>query len=208
VQTSAIRVAVHGAALFTFPNNYSRLVEIEAYSGTLNVAQAVPGSTLPRATASSTINANYPASAVIDGDRQGRNWGNGGGWNDATEGQFASDWLQVNFAGTKTINMIDVFTLRDNFASRTDEPTLTETFSTAPNSGNGITSFNVQYLNGSSWVDVPSGQVTWNNNVWRRFTFAPISTSAIRVVVRDAAVWTSIPNNYSRIVEVQAWNVP
>lgn len=208
VQTSAIRVAVHGAAPFTFANNYSRLVEIEAYSGTLNVAQAVPASTLPRATASSTINANFPASAVIDGDRQGRNWGNGGGWNDGTEGQFASDWLQVNFAGTKTINMIDVFTLRDNFASRTDEPTLTETFSTAPNTGYGITSFNVQYWNGSTWVDVPGGQVIWNNNVWRQFTFSPISTSAIRVVVRDSVVWTSIPNNYSRIVEVQAWNVP
>jgi hypothetical protein len=208
VQASAIRVAVHGSVPFTFANNYSRLVEIEAYSGALNVAQAVPGSTLPRATASSTFSANYPASAVIDGDRQAHNWGTGGGWNDATEGQFASDWLQVNFAGTKTINMIDVFTLRDNFASRTDEPTLTETFNTALNTGNGITSFNLQYLNGSSWVDVPGGQVTFNNNVWRRFTFSPISTSAIRVVVRDAVVFTSIANNYSRIVEVQAWNVP
>jgi hypothetical protein len=208
VQTSAIRIAVHGSVPFTFANNYSRLVEVEAYSGSLNVAQAAPGSTLPRAAASSTVNANYPASAVIDGDRQGRNWGNGGGWNDGTEGQFGSDWLQVNFAGTRTINAIDVFTLRDGFASRTDEPSLSETFNTALNTGSGITSFNVQYLSGSSWVDVPGGQVIWTNNVWRRFTFSPISTSSIRVVVRDAAVWTAIANNYSRIVEVQAWNVP
>ena len=52
------------------------LAEVEiSGSGKVNVAQTVPGSTFPRATASSTFNANYPASAVIDGDRQGRNWG-------------------------------------------------------------------------------------------------------------------------------------
>lgn len=186
--------------------NSLSLAEVEiSGSGQLNVAQAVSGSTFPRATASSTFSAGYPASAVINGDRTGQNWGNGGGWNDATEGQFGSDWLQVNFAGTKTINEIDVFTLRDNFASQTGQPTLTETFNTALNTGQGITSFSVQYFNGTSWVDIPNGQVIFNNNVWRRFTFSPISTSAIRVLVRDAVVWTISANNYSRIVEVEAW---
>ncbi len=179
------------------------LAEVEVIgSGTINVARASNGGI---ATASSTFSANYPVSAVIDGDRQARNWGNGGGWNDATEGQFGSDWLQVNFATTKTINEVDVFTLRDGFASRSDPPTLSETFNTALNTGSGITSFNVQYWNGSSWIDVPGAQVGFNNKVWRQFLFSPISTSAIRVMVRDAAVWTSIPNNYSRIVEVEAW---
>jgi hypothetical protein len=186
--------------------NALSLAEVEVSgSGKLNVAQAVPGSTFPRVVASSTHSASFPASALIDGDRQARNWGNGGGWNDATEGQFGSDWLQVNFAGTKTINRIDVYTLRDGFASQTGDPTLTEIFNTALNSGSGITSFTVQYLNGAAWVDVPGGQVVFNNNVLRRFTFSPIATSAIRVLVRDAVVWTSIPNNYSRIVEVEAW---
>lgn len=186
--------------------NFLSLAEVEVSgSGKLNVAQSVPGSTFPRAVASSQHSAAFPVSAVIDGDRQARNWGNGGGWNDATEGQFGSDWLQVNFAGTKTINRIDVYTLRDNFASQTGDPTLTEVFNTALNSGSGITSFNVQYLSGATWVDVPGAQVVFNNNVLRRFTFSPISTSAIRVLVRDAVVWTSIQNNYSRIVEVEAW---
>jgi hypothetical protein len=45
----------------------------------------------------------------------------------------------------------------------------------------------------------------FNNKVWRQFIFSPISTNMIRVMVRDAVVWTSIPNNYSRIVEVEAW---
>jgi hypothetical protein len=183
--------------------NFLSLAEVEiSGSGTLNVAQAANGAS---ATASSTFNANYPVSAVIDGDRQARNWGAGGGWNDATEGQFGSDWLQVNFASTKTIKEIDVFTLRDGFASRNDPPTLNETFNTALNTGAGITSFTVQYWNGSSWVDIPGGQVVFNNKVLRQFFFSPISTNMIRVMVRDAVGWTSIPNNYSRIVEVEAW---
>jgi Domain of unknown function (DUF1929)/F5/8 type C domain len=186
--------------------NFLSLAEVQVFgSGKINVAQAVPGSTFPRAVASSTFNANFPASAVIDGDRQARNWGAGGGWNDATENAFGSDWLQVNFAGTKTINAIEVYTLRDGFASNPNDPTLTETFNTALNTGSGITSFNVQYLSGATWVDVPGAQVHFNNNVRRRFTFTPISTAAIRVVVRDAVVWTTILNNYSRIVEVEAW---
>lgn len=187
--------------------NFLSLAEVQIFgSGKINVAQAVPGSTFPRAVASSTFNAtNYPASAVINGDRKANNWGAGGGWNDATENAFGSDWLQVNFAGAKTINAIEVFTLRDGFASNPNDPTLTELFNTALNTGLGITSFNVQYLSGATWVDVPGAQVQFNNNVRRRFTFSPISTSAIRVVVRDAVVWTSFANNYSRIVEVEAW---
>jgi hypothetical protein len=82
---------------------------------------------------------------------------------------------------------------------------LSETFNTALNWGQGITSFNVQYWNGSSWVDIPGGQVGFNNNVWRQFVFSPISTNMIRVMVRDAVVWTSFANNHSRIVEVEAW---
>jgi Domain of unknown function (DUF1929)/F5/8 type C domain len=186
--------------------NFLSLAEVQIFgSGKINVAQAVPGSTFPRALASSTINANFPVSAVINGDRQARNWGAGGGWNDATENAFGSDWLQVNFAGIKTINAIDVYTLRDGFATNPNEPTLSEVFNTAPNTGQGITSFNVQYLSGGTWVDVPGAQVQFNNNVRRRFNFSAISTNAIRVMVRDAVVWTTFPNNYSRIVEVEAW---
>lgn len=186
--------------------NFLSLAEVQIFgSGKINVAQTVPGSTFPRAVASSTFNASYPASAVIDGDRKAQNWGAGGGWNDATENAFGSDWLQVNFAGVKTINAIEVFTLRDGFATNPNDPTLTELFNTALNTGSGITSFNVQYLSGGTWADVPGAQVQFNNNVRRRFTFSPISTNAIRVVVRDAVVWTTIPNNYSRIVEVEAW---
>jgi glucose/arabinose dehydrogenase len=65
--------------------------------------------------------------------------------------------------------------------------------------GYGITDFQVQYLSGSTWIDVPGGVVTRNNFVWRRFTFAPITTAAIRVLVNNALT------SYSRITEVEAW---
>lgn len=155
----------------------------------LNAALAVNGAT---ATASSTISASYPPEAVINGDRKGINWENGGGWNDGTSGSYP-DWIQIDFSGNKTIGEIDVFTLQDSYAGPSD-PTLGMTFSLY-----GITAFDVQYWNGSSWVTVTNGSVTGNNKVWRQFTFTPVTTSKIRVVVNNALA------NYSRIVEVEAW---
>lgn len=167
--------------------------------------------------ASSTFSSNYPVSAVVDGDRKGQNWGNGGygsGWADASEKVYGSDILQINFKDNvaRTIDEINVYTLRDGYSTKTDEPSLSETFNTAPNTGQGIRYFEVQYWNGSRWLTVdcgtptsPCGLVKNNNRVWRQIKFSPITTYAIRVIVRDGALWTSIGNNYSRIVEVEAY---
>jgi hypothetical protein len=103
------------------------------------------------------------------------------------------DWLQVDFAGNKTINEIDVYTLQDNYTNPTD-PTPSLAFSFF-----GITAFDAQYWNGSTWVTVPGGSITENNNVWRKFTFADISTSKIRVLVNNALF------SRSRIVELEAY---
>lgn len=154
-----------------------------------NVALAANGAT---ATASSTYSVDYPANAVIDGDRKGLNWGSGGGWNDATAGSFP-DWVEVTFAGTKSITEINVFTLQDNIGSPI-EPTLTTTHSLY-----GITDFTVQYDNGSGWTTIPDGNVTGNHNVWRNFRFPAVSTDKIRVSVSGAH------NAYSRIVEIEAY---
>jgi RHS repeat-associated protein len=205
VTTTAVRVAVHKAVAWTnVANNYSRIVEIEAYdTSNINAARQT-GAT---ATCSSQYSDKFPVTAVIDGDRRGFNWGNGGygsGWADATEGVYSGDWLQVDFGSVKTIDEINVFTLQDNFRSG-QQPTLAQTFSTADNTGQGITYFEIQYWNGARWLTIPNGLVTGNDKVWRNFTFAPLSTQHIRVLVRDAVVWTSIANNYSRIVEVEAF---
>jgi RHS repeat-associated protein len=57
----------------------------------------------------------------------------------------------------------------------------------------------VQYWNNSSWVTVPGGSVTGNNKVWRKFTFSPVTTNKIRVLIN------SVPDAWSRVVEIQAF---
>ena len=162
----------------------------------MNVALASNGAT---ATASSTLDDGRLPVAAINGDRNGVHWGTdpatGSGWHDSTNGVYP-DWLQVNFNGSKTIDEIDVFSVQDNYNSPV-EPTSTLTFTQY-----GVTDFQVQYWNGSAWVDVPGGNVTGNNLVWRKFTFGQITTTKIHVVVSKTPAG---PDSYSRIVELEAW---
>jgi hypothetical protein len=97
------------------------------------------------------------------------------------------------FNGTKTIDEIDVFTIQDNFSSPS-EPTLADTFTQY-----GVTSFDIQYWNGSAWVTVPGGSITGNNKVWNKVTFSAITTDKIRVQVNNALA------GYSRLVEIEAF---
>ena len=152
----------------------------------LNVAAAVNGGT---ATASSSYG-GYSPSTAIDGDRKGLSW-----WTDGS-GATWPDWLEVDFNGAKTINEIDVFTLQDNYGSPVD-PTTTLTFSLY-----GLTDFTLQYWNGTTWQTVPGGVVSGNTLVWRQVTFAPLTTTKIRVWVTNAL------NSWSRITEVEAWGTP
>lgn len=158
-------------------------------TGRVNVAAAANGAA---ATASSTINGGYAPAGAINGDRRGTSWGNGGGWNDSS-GNVFPDSLQIDFAGTQTISEVDVFTVQDNFAAPVD-PVLGMTFSQ-----HGITSFQVQYWDGSNWTTVSGGNISGNNQVWRQITFAAVSTPRIRVFVTGAL------NSYSRITEVEAY---
>jgi PKD repeat protein len=150
------------------------------------------------ATASSTFNEDFPIESIINGSKTGIGWGQGsGGWNDATAGIYP-DWVEVNFGASKYIDWINVFTLQDNFENPS-EPTLTQTFTLY-----GITDFDVQYWDGTSWVTVPGGTVNANSNVWRKFEFPTLYTNKIRVNVRDAKA------GHSRITEIEAFhaNVP
>ena len=158
-------------------------------TGHFNVALAANGAV---ATASSTATGSgFSTTGAINGNYRGP-WGNGEGWNDNTPGSVP-DWIQVDFAGSKTIDEINVFSLHDNYTQQ-NTPTETQTFTLY-----GLLAFNVQYWNGSSWVTVPNGSVTGNNKVWRKFTFSPITTSKIRVTI------TTVPDSWSRVVEIQAF---
>ena len=83
--------------------------------------------------------------------------------------------------------------VQDNY-SNPSEPTLADTFGQY-----GVTSFDIQYWNGSGWVTVPGGSVTGNNKVWTQVTFSAITTNKIRVQVNNSLA------SYSRLVEVEAW---
>ncbi len=144
-------------------------------------------------TASSTINASYPPGGANDGNRSGSNWGAGGGWNDAT-GYSWGDWLQVDFGATRTVAEVDVFMIQDNYQNPV-QPTESMVFTQY-----GLTDFEVQYWTGSTWEPVPGGSVSGNNKVWRKFTFTPVSTSRMRVLVAGAL------QGYSRIVELEAYS--
>jgi RHS repeat-associated protein len=158
-------------------------------TGRYNVALAANGAT---ATASSTATGSgFSPTGAINGNNRGP-WGNGEGWNDNTPNSVP-DWLQVDFAGSKTIDEISVFGLHDNYTIE-NTPTETQTFTLY-----GLLAFDVQYWNGSSWTTVPGGSVTGNNKVWRKFTFSPITTSKIRVTVNQ------VPDSWSRVVEIQAF---
>ena len=156
------------------------------------------------ATASAVSSANYPASAVNNGDRTGAVWGSGGGWYNGRKNIFP-EWVQVTFNGQKNINEVDLFSIQDSFATPSI-PTLTTAFTKY-----GLTAFAVQYCQdataltctatGAGWVTVPNGSITANNLVWRTITFPAVTTDRIRVQI------TATPDGYSRLAEIEAYTV-
>jgi hypothetical protein len=193
--TSALTAGVHtiGAAYGGDAGNV-------ASSGTLsqnvnggaqtNVALAANGGVASASSTYTGVGVSFPVAAVINGDRAGLNWGNGGGWNDATSAIYP-DWVQVNFSGTKTIDHVIVYTVQDNYASPVD-PSGAMTFTLY-----GITAFQVQGWNGSAWVTL--GSAAGNNLVKRQVNFAATATDRIRINVTGAMA------GFSRITEIEAW---
>ncbi len=136
-------------------------VTVTAPAGRTNVALAANGAI---ASASSTYSSAYAADGAINGDRKGQSWGNGGGWNEEMPGTWP-DWLEVDFAGAKTIEEVDVFSVQDNYGAPV-EPTTTMTFSR-----HGLTAFTVQSRDGTQWLAVPGGSVSGNTLVRRPVQF-------------------------------------
>jgi hypothetical protein len=99
--------------------------------------------------------------------------------------------VQINFNGSKTIDHVVVYTLRDGYGSAVD-PSDSETFASY-----GIVDFSVQAWNGTSWVTVAA--VTGNNLVKRTVAFSAVTTDRVRVDVTNALLGSS------RIVELEAW---
>ena len=184
------QVRAVNAAGVTPANNGERWGLQTGQASRVNVAAA---SRYGMPVVSSSYLAEFAAGGAINGDRAGINWGNGGGWNDGTPGQWP-DWFAVAFASVETIDEIDVFSLQDDFTSPV-EPTADLSFTRY-----GLTDFEVQTWNGAAWVTVPGGVVNGNNRVWRRLSFPPITTRALRILVNGAL------DTWSRIAEVEAYS--
>ena len=99
----------------------------------------------------------------------------------------------MDFAGAKAVNEVDVYTVRDDYGAQT-EPTAADTFTLY-----GASDYAVEYWTGAAWAPLPGASVSGNNLVWRKFTFAPVTTSALRVVVTGGA------GGVARITEVEAY---
>jgi YD repeat-containing protein len=190
ITTSKIRVLSNASV-----DNWSRIPEVEAWgpaaSARTNVALASNGST---ATASSTYTqcCAFTPAAAIDGEHKGLNYLNGGAWHSGTS--TFPQWLQVDFNASRTIDEIDVYTLQDDYANPS-EPTEAMTFTLY-----GLTGFEVQYWNGSAWMNVPGGNVSGNNKVWRKIMFAALTTTRIRLL-SNASI-----DGWSRLPEIEAWS--
>ena len=157
--------------------------------GGKNVAAAANGGTVRP---SSVYNANWPAAALINGDRRGAPYGAGGTWFDATGGAFP-DWVEVTFAGPKTIDKIAIFGIQDNYYNPvTPTPALTCNWC-------GLSDYTVQYWTGSAWLAVPGGVVRGNKLVWRTLTFAPITTTSIRLLIEGSR------DGWSQAAEIEAY---
>lgn len=158
-------------------------------SNPVNVALASAGSTV---TASSTNGAGQPTSAINNGSRTGAVWDSGGGWLDGTNNVFP-DWVEINFNASKTIDRIIVYSIQNNYASPI-EPTDALTGSSYV-----LTQFDLQYWDGASWQSIPGASASGNNLIKRSFTFAPVTTSKIKINITGTA------DGRSRIAEIEAF---
>lgn len=173
----------------TNPSSMSGTVSqvINPLSSSINVALSSNGAT---ASASSQYGPGYPTSSVINNDRKGLNWGAGGAWRDSTHNAFP-DWVQVNFAGSKRIDRVVVYSAQNSFLTPS-EPTDTMT-----GTNHVLRNFTVQAWNGSAWVTLAT--VTSNSLIKRTVTFAQTTTDRIRINI------TSTPDGASRITEIEAF---
>src|SRR5206468_7204683 len=94
-------------------------------------------------------------------------------------------YLSSDVCSSKLISEVSVFSLQDNYQAPV-VPVEGMTFSFY-----GLTDFEIEYWTGSAWAIVPGGSITGNTAVWRRVTFAPITTDQIgRASCRERVWWS------------------
>jgi hypothetical protein len=164
--------------------------------GLANVALASAGSVATASEYSGSPAVYFSPNGAINGDRviynsSGYNW-----MTVANTLPARHPWWICTFPAARIIDTIDVISLRDNFTDSITPYTLSETGSLYL-----CTEFTVEYYDGAAWVLVED--VTGNVNPWRRFTFAAVSATQIRITVN--AVGSSASGSV-RMIEIEAHN--
>jgi len=145
---------------------------VEQGAATVEVSSVLPG---------------YRAASVLTSDPTGRGWGQDGGWNDATAGQFP-DTLEITFQEPRQLRQIDVYTLADQWKTldRVDAALEFQRY--------GITDLDIE-------VKLPDGawrvarQIRGNRRVLMSVSLDGISVAAVRL-----RIFGSADNQFSRIV--------
>lgn len=165
--------------------------------------------------------ANYPASACIDGDKTHTNWGTlaspYGGWqssvlSDGTGHFVVNEWLEINFGQSRKINRIKIFSYpKNDLLWRVNSNYLN------PPTNRGLKSFTIQYWTGSAWQNwenlkddrggtgsntITNGVVTVNTKTYNIFKDdIGISTNKIKILIHD----TQSASQPARILEVECY---
>ncbi|MFC7533894.1 discoidin domain-containing protein [Actinoplanes sp. GCM10030250] len=112
------------------------------------------------ASASYTTSGTSPAAAIDGLPTNSPLWGSYGSAN-------ASDWFELNFGANRTVDEAWIYFRNDRATNRYRPPS----------------AYNVQYWNGSAWVDAASQVKTPGTpqSNYNRVTFTPVSTARLRI---------------------------
>ena len=111
--------------------------------------------------------------------------------------------LDIVFAGTREIE--EVVLVGNPGLTSNPQPKETDTYATT--SSFNVSKYTVQTWNGSAWVT--QATVTGNKNVIRHVTFAPVSTTKVRIIpVDDASNGQTNNDNLVSLAEVEVYTTP
>jgi hypothetical protein len=152
-------------------------------------------------TVSSTLDndkVKFSPDSVIDGDRSGCQWNNGGGW---SSGFYATDknteYVQIDFAKKTKLTEINIFTLHEDYKHILEpDKNMVSTI--------GMKEFDVKYYDeiAGKWIIISKEN---SAKVWTNIRLEKsIETFRISIDVKG----TVKGDDYARIVKVEAFGTP
>jgi len=147
----------------------SRLVMTEGPYAIFDLTlPAAPDATRPAVVSSTFRGARFPPEGVIDGRIDAGSWGKGGGW--SSTGKPSPDHPEQLLFLFPHPQTLDGFLLHG-----------------FPDPSHSLRRFRFQFGRDGTWIDIPETRVGSGSATAWRFTFEPVWTDRIRLVIEDAA---------------------